>query len=261
MLRPGLTEPAGFLVFNSPTQISFKDNGTERSTRVEVLPFDSHEKVGNNGVAAVIRSRGFVAEIPEDAEYDVIGELPAGGENGVRSDPPIAPAGRVGNSNNWTGDAGQNYVPVGVWLNNDSIQITADASNWPSQQSIYEEFSSENAAKEFIEAELFGLGNSEVWRNVVVNDCDGHVTDIWFSTDHDAYYVLPSQSNDGWVHGFPGDAEHGPSSRDRESIVQQAKERVVTEGFNKLVFLDETRSATDVWFNSFIAKPASPDSF
>lgn len=152
---------------------------------------------------------------------------------------------------------GVDYVPMGVFHNpeiKDEWVVHANAGYAYSEETIKESFPDQESALNYAERQYNQY--SHRYRYIVLIE-DGIIQDIQYGRGWMEYRVIPSQVNDGWVHGFHGDHDHhkgGP----KEDIIAGAKEAVIENGYNRLLIEDTNGNIERVWPNCFLVKPLSP---
>lgn len=180
--------------------------------------------------------------------------------DGEKTTVEITPQARIGSPEEFSQYVGGDYIPIGIFHDSSADDeqnwiVHANAEYAYAQEVITERFSSKAAAIDFAE-ELY-TEHSHTYPISVVTNKDGTVEDIYHGRAWMEYRVLQSKVNDGWVHGFHGDADHNTGGP-KDDIIEGAKETVVENGYSRLLIEAKDGSIETIWPNCFLIKPPSP---
>jgi len=169
----------------------------------------------------------------------------------------VPPQARINNPNKFNEYVGIDYVPIGIFHNkgvSDKWFVHANADNTYTGESIRESFPTQESAFDYAEKQY--SQQSHRYRYIVLIENES-ISDIEYGHRWMEYRVIPSQVNDGWVHGFHGDHDHNKGGP-KEKIIEGAKEAVIENGYNRLLIENKDGSIENIWPNCFLVKPPSP---
>jgi len=160
----------------------------------------------------------------------------------------------------FSGTVGFDYIPIGIYEDPETGRWVAvgDVPEIYSGETFREEFPTKDTATDFVIDEKLSLAGSYSFRYAVIYDGPRSVEDIIFADGWEAYRVMQSQADNGWVHGLRGDHDYNPGSDDKQAIVAGAKESVISNGYDRLLIEDENQEVEAVWLNCFLSSPDLP---
>lgn len=155
---------------------------------------------------------------------------------------------------------GFDYIPVGIYEDPETGKWVAvgDVPDIHAVETFKEEFPTKETATDFVVDEKLSLAGSYSFRYAVVYDGPTNVEEIIFADGWEAYRVMQSRADDGWVHGFRGDHDYNPGHDDKQAIIAGAKESVISNSYDKLLIENENQEVETVWVNCFLSTPDLP---